>query len=44
MSDRRSEQDLSLIQIAIRVGMAFALMVMIAVCMFCVILFVVGTG
>jgi len=44
MSDHRSEQDLSLIQIAIRVGMAFALTVMIAVCTFCLIVFIVGTG
>ena len=44
MSDHRSEQELSLIQIAIRVGMGFVLMVMIAVRVFCVILFVVGTG
>jgi len=44
MSDHRSEPDFSLIQIAIRVGMVFALMALIAVCIFCVILFVVGTG
>jgi len=42
MSDHRSEQELSLIQIAIRVGMAFALMVMFAVGIFRVILF--GSG
>jgi hypothetical protein len=44
MSEHRSEQDLSLIQIAIRVGMAFALIVLTAVCIFCLIVFVVGTG
>ncbi|WP_309178831.1 hypothetical protein [Bradyrhizobium sp. Ash2021] len=44
MSGRRSEQDLSLIQIMIRVAIACALTAMIAIGAFLVILFVAGTG
>jgi hypothetical protein len=44
MSARRSDEDLSLAQIAIRVGAAFALTVVIAVLIFVTILFVLGTG
>jgi hypothetical protein len=44
MSAHRSDQDLSLIQIAIRVGMACALTAIIAICVFCVIRFMAGTG
>ena len=44
MSGHHSDQDLSLIQIAIRVGMACALTAILAICTFCVFLFMVGTG
>jgi hypothetical protein len=44
MSGRRFDQDLSLTQIAIRVGAAFALTVVIAIMIFLGILFVLGTG
>ena len=44
MSDRRFDEDLSLAQIAIRVGAAFALTAVIAILIFSTILFVLGTG
>jgi hypothetical protein len=44
MSDRRSDEDLSLAQIAIRVGAAFAFTVVIAILIFFAILFVLGMG
>jgi hypothetical protein len=44
MSARRSDEDLSLTQIAIRVGAAFALTVVIAVLIFFAVLFVLGAG
>lgn len=44
MSGHRFDEDLSLAQIAIRLGAAFALTVVIAVSIFFVILFIVGTG
>jgi hypothetical protein len=44
MSGHHSDQDLSLIQIAIRVAMACAFTAIIAICTFCVILFIAGTG
>jgi hypothetical protein len=44
MSGRRFDEDLSLAQIAIRVGAAFALTVVIAILIFFAILFVLGTG
>jgi hypothetical protein len=44
MSGHRFEEDLSLSQIAIRVGVAFALTAVIAILIFFAILFVLGTG
>ena len=44
MSDPRFDEDLSLAQIAIRVGTAFALTATVAVGIFVVILFIAGTG
>lgn len=44
MSGRRFDEDLSLAQIAVRVGAAFALTVVIAIAIFFVILFVLGMG
>jgi hypothetical protein len=44
MSAHRSDEDLSLGQIAIRVGAAFAWTAVIAVLILFVILFVLGTG
>jgi len=44
MSGRRSDEDLTLAQIAIRVGAAFAMTAVIAVGIFIVILFIAGTG
>jgi len=44
MSGHHSDRDLSLIQIAIRVAMACALTAFIAICAFCVILFIAGAG
>ena len=44
MSGRRFDQDLSLTEIAIRVGAAFALTAVIAILIFLAILVVLGTG
>jgi hypothetical protein len=44
MSGRRFDEDLSLTEIALRVGAAFALTVVIAILIFFAILFVLGTG
>jgi hypothetical protein len=44
MSGHQFDKDLSLTEIAIRVGAAFALTVVIAVSIFFAILFVLGTG
>ena len=44
MSDRRSDEDLSLTEIAFRVGAALAMTVVIAVLSFVAILFFVGMG
>ena len=44
MSGRRFDEDLSLTEIAIRVGAAFALTAVIAILIFFTILFVLGTG
>ena len=44
MSGRRSDEDLSLAEIAIRVGAAFALTVVIAILIFFAMLFFLGTG
>jgi hypothetical protein len=44
MSDRRFDEDLSLAQIAIRVGAAFALTAVMAILIFFAILLVLGTG
>jgi hypothetical protein len=44
MSGRRFDEDLTLTQIAIRVGTACALTAAIAIGIFFVILFIAGTG
>ena len=44
MFDRRFDEDLSLAQIAVRVGAAFALTAVIAILIFATILFVLGMG
>jgi hypothetical protein len=44
MSGHRFDEDLTLAQIAIRVGAAFALTAVIAVGIFVVILFIAGIG
>ena len=44
MSGRRFDQDLSLKEIALRVGVAVALTVVIGILIFFAILFVLGTG
>ena len=44
MSGHQSDDDLSLGQIAFRVGAAFALTAVIAILIFFAILFVLGTG
>ena len=44
MSGRRFDEDLSMTEIALRVGAAFTLTVVIAVLIFLAILFVLGTG
>jgi hypothetical protein len=44
MSGRRFDEDLSLTEIALRVGAAFALTAVIVVLVFFAVLFVLGTG
>jgi hypothetical protein len=44
MSGHRFDEDLSLAQIAIRVGAAFVLTAVIAILIFSTILFVLGAG